>query len=391
MKIINMIKKLIAYLLVYVVTLVEIPVKSELMYVLERLNVGDTIESIIIGLFYFFSYGGFLCYAFPEFKRKIKSAVVRMVILSLTFGMLLSVYLVCFGFIASFFDPYTFVQILCMVVFLFLFYASYKFLFYRLFAGERCKFKRVKKDFFVTFVLSLFGVLLISSSIILIPDVVRGYFVRRGNRIDGDKKQVTSVEDKKESVDTVVKEEVGIVRKEEGAGLYKLKGITTEIKEEKIVEKEEKEVTKESELLCVSSGSCGENVSYKLTIDSTLKIFGQGPMCDYDYTNKSPFKEMEIHKVIIEKGVTTIGDMAFLGCRELKSLEIADSVVTIGEWSFGYCEKLKSLFIPKSVKLIKCRAFRCCNKLLVVEFAKKVKVIEGNAFDDEVVIKKSRS
>ena len=85
---------------------------------------------------------------------------------------------------------------------------------------------------------------------------------------------------------------VGIVRKEEGAGLYKLKGITTEIKEEKIVEKEEKEVIKESELLCVSSGSCGENVSYKLTIDSTLTITGQGPMCDYDYTNKSPFKEM---------------------------------------------------------------------------------------------------
>ena len=386
-----MIKKLKAYLLVYVITIL---VEFLLILMLGiGYNAGDTIESIIIGLFYFFSFGGFLCYAFPEFKRKIRSAVVRMIILSLIFGLLFSVWLLCFGFIVKFIDPFIgsfmFGYTLCMVVFLFLFYVLYKFLFYRWIVGEKCKNKKFLKDFCVTIVLSFFGV--IPPISFLIPDVVRGYFVRRGNRIDGDKKQVITVEDKKESVDTVVKEEVGIVRKEEGTGLYKLKGITTEIKEEKIVEKEEKEVIKESELLCVSSGSCGENVSYKLTIDSTLKISGQGPMCDYDYTNKSPFKEMEIHKVIIEKGVTTIGDMAFLGCRELKSLEIADSVVTIGEWSFGYCEKLKSLFIPKSVKFIKCRAFRCCNKSLAVEFAKKVKVIEDNAFDDEVVIKKSRS
>lgn len=280
-------------------------------------------------------------------------------------------------------------------------------MFYRWFAGEKIKFKKVLIDFGVTIVLSflffvsadqliaiedkieggndwleflyvcLFLFLLYS---LVITDVVRGYFVRRGE-VKKPSENMVVTNDVTSNCGNNVKTIDSVVGEEEVAS----------VKKEKIVEKEEKEVIKESELFCVSSGSCGENVSYKLTIDSTLKISGQGPMCDYDYTNKSPFKEMEIHKVIIEKGVTTIGDMAFLGCRELKSLEIADSVVTIGEWSFGYCEKLKSLFIPKSVKFIKCRAFRCCNKSLVVEFAKKVKVIEDNAFDDEVVIKKSRS
>lgn len=361
--------------------------------------------SVVITILFFPCFWGVpLCYAFPEYKKEIKSAPVRIIKLGLLFCLLVLLFGVFCGVcetcgIINNIGPSLFMIVLIVVSFPFFWF--YKFLFYRRFAGEKIKFKKVLIDFGVTIVLSflffLVGDLMIEGGngwlrfferclflfslySLVITDVVRGYFVRKGE-VKKLSENMVVTNDVTSNCDNIVKTIDSVVGEEEVAS----------VKEEKIVEKEEKGVIKESELLCVSSGSCGENVSYKLTIDSTLTITGQGPMCDYDYTNKSPFKEMEIHKVIIEKGVTTIGDMAFLGCRELKSLEIADSVVTIGEWSFGYCEKLKSLFIPKSVKFIKCRAFRCCNKSLAVEFAKKVKVIEDNAFDDEVVIKKSRS
>lgn len=399
------------YLLAYGVFGVVFLIMFGVLLVLEKLpnSHSDVIGAVIAILYSLCFWGVPLCYAFPEFKRKIKLAPVRIIILDLLFCLLFVVFCVVCGIamIGIYIGPSMFNLLPCIVV-SFPFFWFYKFLFYRWFAGEKIKFKKVLIDFGVTIVLSflffLVAGLMISNEeekieggngwlvflgfclflfllySLVITDVVRGYFVRKGE-VKKPSENMVVTNDVTSNCDNIVKTIDSVVGEEEVAS----------VKEDKIVEKEEKEVIKESELLCVSSGSCGENVSYKLTIDSTLTISGQGPMCDYDYTNKSPFKDMEIHKVIIEKGVTTIGDMAFLGCREMKSLEIADSVVTIGEWSFGYCEKLKSLFIPKSVKLIKCRAFRCCNKSLVVEFAKKVKVIEDNAFDDEVVIKKSRS
>lgn len=292
-----------------------------------------------------------------------------------------------------------------LIVVSFPFFVFYKFLFYRWFAGEKIKFKKVLIDFGVTIVLSLLFflafilvleekievgedwlgffcgcLLLFSLYSLVITDVVRGYFVRRGE-VEESSEELVVATDVSSNSDNVAKVIDSVVEEEE----------VVSIKEDKVIEKEEKEVVREPELPIVQSGSCGENVCYKLTTDSTLTIFGQGPMCDYDYKNVSPFKDMEVRKVIIEKGVTKIGDMSFMGCGSLEDLVIADSVIEIGVWSFGYCENLRSLSIPKSVKIIRCRAFRCCNKSLVVEFAKKVKVIEDNAFDDEVVIKKSRS
>lgn len=143
-------------------------------------------------------------------------------------------------------------------------------------------------------------------------------------------------------------------------------------------------------------GYCGENVTYKLTSDGTLTISGEGPMYDYWWDDEDPetmprymtwernewgeiVGESTIKKVIIEPGVTTIGDYAFNGCTSLESIEIADTVISIGATSFDYCINLKNISIPGSVKIIKEEAFSESG-LETIEIENGLETIEQIAF-----------
>lgn len=116
----------------------------------------------------------------------------------------------------------------------------------------------------------------------------------------------------------------------------------------------------------VTSGTCGENVTWLLTPDGNLIISGTGPM--YDYIEKqadgkylvtdAPWYAAGteiirlIKKITIENGVTSIGVGAFFNCENLESVTIPDSVRTIGEMAFLNCDRLKSVYIPASVTAI---------------------------------------
>lgn len=67
--------------------------------------------------------------------------------------------------------------------------------------------------------------------------------------------------------------------------------------------------------------------------------------------------------VTIGKGVTSIGDCAFDGCSSLTSITIPDSVTSIGDSVFWGCSSLTSITIPNSVTSIGNGVFRNCNKL----------------------------
>lgn len=71
--------------------------------------------------------------------------------------------------------------------------------------------------------------------------------------------------------------------------------------------------------------------------------------------------------LIIPEGVTSIGEMAFSNCIDLKSVIIPDSVTSIGYGAFDGCVGLKSITLPDSVTCIGDRAFEgipywACNK-----------------------------
>jgi len=107
------------------------------------------------------------------------------------------------------------------------------------------------------------------------------------------------------------------------------------------------------------SGSCGENVTYSFVSSTgTLTISGTGAMNDYSYSNV-PWRtySSDIKKVVINNGVTSIGDGAFYGCTGLTSVTIGNGVTSIGDGAFYGCTGLTSIAIPNSVTSIGNYAF----------------------------------
>ena len=87
-------------------------------------------------------------------------------------------------------------------------------------------------------------------------------------------------------------------------------------------------------------GWCGKNVSYSyVEATQTLTISGSGAMTDYTLKSNSPWYSYkdEIANLIIEGGLTKIGDYAFFACKSLKSVVIPNSVMSIGEDAFYSC------------------------------------------------------
>ena len=110
----------------------------------------------------------------------------------------------------------------------------------------------------------------------------------------------------------------------------------------------------------VQTGSCGENLTYSLDTETgVLTISGTGKMTDYiEDAEGYPFYDTGyIKSVIIESGVTSIGDYAFFNCSSLTGVTIPDSVTSIGSGAFEYCTSLASVTIPDSVTSIGSDAF----------------------------------
>ena len=113
------------------------------------------------------------------------------------------------------------------------------------------------------------------------------------------------------------------------------------------------------------SGSCGENVTWTLTADGTLTISGTGAMTDYTYDSRSPWYSCRtyIKRVVMQQGVTSIGDHAFWDCSGLTSVTIPDGVTSIGGDAFSGCSALTSVTIPGSVTNVGQYAFSGCSSL----------------------------
>ena len=108
-----------------------------------------------------------------------------------------------------------------------------------------------------------------------------------------------------------------------------------------------------------------DNLTWTLDADGMLTISGTGAMKDYDYyyNNSSPVCDnSNVKKVVIEDGVTSIGNWAFCNCTSLTDITIPDSVTSIGDSAFYGCD-LTSITIPSSVTSIGDSAFESCTNL----------------------------
>lgn len=126
---------------------------------------------------------------------------------------------------------------------------------------------------------------------------------------------------------------------------------------------------------------CGENATWTLQ-DGVLHISGTGDMDDYDYDNtKAPWYGVkdQITSIIIDNGITSIGDFTFTELINLASVDIPDSVVRIGSCSFEWCTSIKKISVPKTVKEIGEGAFCVCKSLENIDLPES---LHEQTFDD---------
>jgi len=95
--------------------------------------------------------------------------------------------------------------------------------------------------------------------------------------------------------------------------------------------------------------------------NGTLTITGTGKMRDWGWEGERPpwygVKD-NITNVIINNGVTTIGNDAFYFCGNLTSLTLPNSMMIIGDYTFSDCVSLTSITIPSNVTSIGNYAFQ---------------------------------
>ncbi len=135
------------------------------------------------------------------------------------------------------------------------------------------------------------------------------------------------------------------------------------------------------------SGNCGatgDNVKWELA-GTVFHISGTGAMADYDAFNPVGWNndKSNITSIVIEDGVTHIGNAAFFECNNasLTSITIPSSVTSIGNSAFRDCTGLTSITIPSSVTTIGYAAFMGCTSLSSVTFSDGVKTIGDQAFE----------
>ena len=96
------------------------------------------------------------------------------------------------------------------------------------------------------------------------------------------------------------------------------------------------------ELMCETSGTCGENLTWWYDEKTrTLTISGTGGMYNYGYYiendfPRAPWTGLPVQTLVINNGMTRIGDHAFMWEDELKTVYLPESVQTIGPLAFGF-------------------------------------------------------
>ena len=134
-----------------------------------------------------------------------------------------------------------------------------------------------------------------------------------------------------------------------------------------------------------TSGKCGTKVTYTISDDGVLTISGIGAMANYTYkdndSSNCPWHSVRwaINKVVIEDGVTSIGDFAFAFDISLADVTIPGSVTSIGNRAF-MGTPLTSVVIPEGVKTIGQWVFRRCTSLKSITLPTSLTQVGQGAF-----------
>lgn len=112
-----------------------------------------------------------------------------------------------------------------------------------------------------------------------------------------------------------------------------------------------------SSVLCVNINALAEGVSFDYNESSgTLTFSGEGEIDSFN-ENTLMLRQwndycQDATSVVIEDGITKIGDYAFCRMQNLTSVTISDSVTEIGRAAFASCDALLEITVPDTVTTI---------------------------------------
>lgn len=106
-----------------------------------------------------------------------------------------------------------------------------------------------------------------------------------------------------------------------------------------------------SELQGEASGSCGENATWVLE-DGVLTISGTGEITVKHLEEPWRKDKDSIEKIIVNEGITKLGDYCFYDLNGLQEIVLPDSLKTIGKQVFQDCGQLLEVTLPKNVESI---------------------------------------
>lgn len=132
-----------------------------------------------------------------------------------------------------------------------------------------------------------------------------------------------------------------------------------------------------------TSGICGKSVTWKFE-NNTLTISGVGDMEDYGGNTLTSTAPWYIHRdsittVVIDQGITNIGNHAFAGCRNLSTVTLPEGITSIGSNAFAGCA-VTEMTLPNSVRSIGSYAYNSCRKLEKITIPSGVTAIGDSAF-----------
>lgn len=130
-----------------------------------------------------------------------------------------------------------------------------------------------------------------------------------------------------------------------------------------------------------------DKLSYTLTPDGILTISGNGPIPDYSEEDPAPWsqyakdvKNFRIKKIIVEEGVTHIGNYSFIDCESITEFVAPSTIKAIGDAAFKNCSALKTVTLKSGITTIGESAFEGCASLTNISLSSTITKIGDRAF-----------
>ena len=122
------------------------------------------------------------------------------------------------------------------------------------------------------------------------------------------------------------------------------------------------------------------NNTYSGSVSIPETVTNNGTEYSVTKIGEFAFKGSAVTSVSMPECITSIGAVAFYGCKNFESVALPESLTTLGNVAFSFCSSLKAIKIPSGVTAIPERCFEGCSSLESVTIPEGVTTIEAAAF-----------